>query len=283
MIIKCEYCDSNISDTQAQCPYCGATNKNMQRSGNGVPKTIDELKAYCQAKNMPLDKMRFFIGEDYRGARAYGIYKDGYTGNFIVYKNKSDGSRAIRYEGTDEAYAVNEIYQKIKEETLKQANVHARNNYQGNQHGYSMSPSRMRSRFLPKLIKNWIISLLFIIISINIVMPLIFKHMLNTATRQVTNYYSYDDSYYRMSNDDWYIYDSINSTWLSVDTPDWEDTSDAYKSSYSSFCDEYDIEPVYNNNDDDSYYNNDYDNDSWDNDYDYDDWDSDYGDWDSDW
>ena len=38
----------------------------------------------------------------------------------IVYKNKSDGSRAIRYQGLDEAYAVNEIYLKLQVEMQKQ-------------------------------------------------------------------------------------------------------------------------------------------------------------------
>lgn len=36
-------------------------------------------------------------------------------GEVTVYKNKSDGTRAVRYQGTDEAYAVNEVYLKIKE------------------------------------------------------------------------------------------------------------------------------------------------------------------------
>lgn len=67
---------------------------------------------------------RFFIGEDYKEPKAFGIYQDG--NRFIVYKNKADGSRAIRYDGLDEAYAVNEIYLKLKEEI---ANQKARNRH----------------------------------------------------------------------------------------------------------------------------------------------------------
>ncbi len=111
MKVKCEYCDSFIDDTVDFCPNCGAVNANVMRSSDGIPKTIEELKAFCRAKGMDLPKMRFFIGENYTQPRAFGIYKDGE--NFIVYKNKSDGSRAVRYRGTDEAYAVNEIYQKL--------------------------------------------------------------------------------------------------------------------------------------------------------------------------
>ena len=47
--------------------------------------------------------------------KAFGIYKDS-DGNFVVYKNKGDGTRAERYRGKDEAYAVNEIYQKLRSE-----------------------------------------------------------------------------------------------------------------------------------------------------------------------
>lgn len=39
---------------------------------------------------------------------------------FVVYKNKDDGQRALRYRGTDEAYAVNELYLKLKDEILNQ-------------------------------------------------------------------------------------------------------------------------------------------------------------------
>ena len=46
-------------------------------------------------------------------------YKDN-SGNFVVYKNKANGQRAIRYKGNDESYAVNEIYLKLKETILNQ-------------------------------------------------------------------------------------------------------------------------------------------------------------------
>lgn len=46
---------------------------------------------------------------DFRQPKAFGIYKDS-DGNFVVYKNKGDGTRAEHYRGKGEAYAVNEIY-----------------------------------------------------------------------------------------------------------------------------------------------------------------------------
>lgn len=120
MRIKCEFCDSFIDDTEEKCPYCGAVNKKLARSGSGIPKTIAELQDFAKAHNLPLQEMHYYLGEDYKGPKAIGIYRDKDTGNFVVYKNKSDGSRAVRYEGKDEAYAVNEIYQKMHTDVMNQ-------------------------------------------------------------------------------------------------------------------------------------------------------------------
>ena len=65
-------------------------------------QSIEELKQKCAEKNMPLEKMRFFIGEDRKEPKCFGVYLDESTGNWVVYKNKADGTRAVRYEGPDE-------------------------------------------------------------------------------------------------------------------------------------------------------------------------------------
>ena len=83
--------------------------------GTRIPQTIEELKAFCAEKGMPLEKMRFFIGENIQQPKAFGIYRDE-NDRFVVYKNKADGSRAVRYSGPDEAYAVSELYLKLKSE-----------------------------------------------------------------------------------------------------------------------------------------------------------------------
>lgn len=120
MKIKCDWCGSWINDFDQVCPNCGGVNNNYNRHANGVPQTIEELKAWAKEMNLPLQDMRTFIGEDYKGAKAFGIYKDETDGTFVVYKNKEDGTRAVRYKGTDEAYAVNELYQKMKERVAVQ-------------------------------------------------------------------------------------------------------------------------------------------------------------------
>lgn len=119
MQIKCEYCGSMIEETADKCPFCGATNNAVKRTTDKTPKTIAELQQWYQDRHLPpYETTRFFIGINYKKRKAFGIYQDG--DQFIVYKNKANGERAIRYQGTDEAYAVNELYLKLKSEILNQ-------------------------------------------------------------------------------------------------------------------------------------------------------------------
>lgn len=119
MLKKCEYCDSYYDDTLPECPNCGAINKNVRRTNNETPHTIEELQAFFAAKHIDENQVRFFIGKDVREPKCFGIYKNE-NGDFVVYKNKSDGTRAIRYEGTDEAYAVNELFMRLENEFINQ-------------------------------------------------------------------------------------------------------------------------------------------------------------------
>lgn len=115
----CDYCNSQYDDTLEKCPNCGAPNDNV-RKANGVPTTIEELKKWYEDHHLPPeDVTRFFIGKNLKEPKAFGIYKDD-SGDFVVYKNKADGQRAVRYKGGDESYAVNELYQKLKDEIARQ-------------------------------------------------------------------------------------------------------------------------------------------------------------------
>ncbi|MBQ6464697.1 MAG: hypothetical protein IJJ43_00320 [Oscillospiraceae bacterium] len=313
MRVKCEYCGNFIEDTDAACPQCGAPNNQMQRSGSGVPKTIEELKAFCAARSLPLERMRFFLGQDYRGPRAYGVYRDG-DGCFVVYKNKSDGSRAVRYRGTDEAYAVNEIYQKLKSEVAQQRSYQAsrgapaRDRYKNPNNPYNYpsgsyqtrSGSGQRARGVSSRRRRKRRPLLWIIVGF-IVFCMIYSQIGDKRPGQ--GYYNYNGNYYYSQNDQWYAYDDVLSDWILTDVDDELENnySEYYES--SSYSDDYGIDSFYSSGyyDPDagssSSYGSDYDYDydysyddydsDWDDDYDWDwggsDWDSGGSDWDSDW
>ncbi len=263
MRVKCDYCGNYIEDTEKNCPHCGAPNERMQRSGTKIPRTIEDLKAFCAAHHLPLEQMRFFLGEDYRGPRAFGIYRDG-EGNFIVYKNKSDGSRAVRYRGTDEAYAVNELYQKMKSEISSQRARQQKDS--GKQKGGSG--------------KNWLAILIALYFGINIIPSLIRRFQPDPPP---TGYYTYEDTWYYCQNDDWYYYDTGFDSWTPTTVPatlgeNYEDYFDS--SSYS------DSEAPADFSDSAYYFEPDYDSDWDDDDWDWDSgdsWDSGSTDWDSDW
>ena len=283
----CDYCGSVIDDTIEKCPNCGAVNVHIQRSGDQIPKTIEELKAFAQEKGIPLEKMRFFIGVDYKEPRAFGIYKEPATGNCVVYKNKADGTRAIRYTGTDEAYAVNEIYQKMKAELLEHKQA-------------DLNKNKTTNSYKPKPVKNQkrrrgpagILFRVFVII----VAIYAFAYVIMILTGDKTpnkGYYDYPGTPYYYSGGGWYTTDDDGGWERTYDAPD--TLKDNYKdyfeakdyddldSDYADDIEEYPTEADSNNydNDDDSWNDSNWDDDDWD--YDWDDYDSYDGDWDSDW
>ena len=139
MKIKCSYCGAYIDDTNATCPHCGAPNEGVVRTTSTQPLTIEELQQWYADRHLPpAETTRFFIGEDYQGPRAFGIYRDPQSGNVVVYKNKANGQRAVRYQGTDEAYAVNEIFQRLKQEIIEQkSNIAKKKSGNGKKNGSS--------------------------------------------------------------------------------------------------------------------------------------------------
>ncbi|MBR3142112.1 MAG: zinc ribbon domain-containing protein [Clostridiales bacterium] len=284
----CDYCGSVIDDTIEKCPNCGAVNVHIQRSGDQIPKTIEELQAFAQEKGIPLEKMRFFIGVDYKEPRAFGIYKEPSTGNCVVYKNKADGSRAVRYQGTDEAYAVNEIYQKMRAELLERKQADLDKGKTTNT--YSTKTVKRSSR--PKGINAIMWG---IVISIAVMFGFAFIVMvINDSKTPNRGYYDYKGTPYYYGGGVWYTPDDDGEWERTYDAPDRlkENYRDYFEardysdldSNYADDIEEYQTEA-------DSNYNYDNDNDSWnDSNWDDNDWDYDYdsydwgdSDWDSDW
>lgn len=253
MNIKCESCGNFYPETDAKCPGCGAPNPRAQQAN--VPKTIDELKEFCRSKNMPLERMRFFIGEDYREPRAFGIYKDE-NEHFVVYKNKADGSRAVRYQGPDEAYAVNELYQKLKSEVALRREQSAAQRQ-------PMAGRQQKKRLF------WCVVLIAAI-----AVGAFFLYARNPKR----GYYLYNDDYYYYQDSDWYYYDM--NTWMLADAVDEalrDDASEYYQG--DSYNDYYGVEDFA----DTEYYRENDSSSGSDWDYDYNSWDSGSTDWSSDW
>lgn len=284
MKIRCNWCDNWISETDETCPHCGGVNAGFKRQAVGVPQTMEELKAWAGKHGLPLAQMRTYIGEDYTGARAFGIYKDGATGNFIVYKNRADGTRVIRYEGPDEAYAVNELYQKMKERVSIQKGRQA-----VPAATKSPAPPKRRNRFgsvVKWMLISWVVSMAFAVI-MNVIPLLIFGMM---GRGPSTGYYHYGNEmyYWQGTTDSWYIYDGTGWDSYHGDLDYLYDNYDDYRVPSYSYDDygvtdfkESDCYVESSSHDDDSKWDSD-----WDDDYDWDggyDWDDSYDDWDSDW
>lgn len=306
MKIKCDYCGCMVPENETNCPNCGATISGVNRMAAGVPRTISELQRWYADRNLPPQEVtRFFIGIDYRKPKAFGIYKDK-NGDFIVYKNKADGSRVIRYQGTDEAYAVNELYMRLKEEILnqKEHNVNQRGEQYEDQNIASAGKKRRAGSFLKRMVLIMMISFLVpAVLAISMIAAMRSKYKQTPDPRPSAGYYSYDGTdYYRQGND-WYYYDEKGDDWghtveehipaevandvageyktsthegMAFEDSFWyhEPTEESSKGGSSGYSDDYDYDRGYDSND------------SWDSDYNWDSndtWDSDYSDWDSDW
>lgn len=210
MKIKCEFCGSMMNDTVEACPNCGAPNPNVRRSSGDQPLTIAQLKQWYESKGLPPYAVtRFFIGENCTEPKAFGIYLEEETGNYIVYKNKASGERAIRYRGTDQAYAVNELFQRLKQEITQQK----MNNIKKG--ASPASGQKKKSGCLGNLL-----ALVALVVGggVAFFVLLILFGLFLTRNDPSTGYYSYQGSCYYYSSRDynglnWFYYDADQDTW----------------------------------------------------------------------
>ena len=257
---NCAYCGTALGPGDEICPSCGAPNPHHVpggEAGTRKPRTIEELRAFCESKGMPLEKMRFFIGINEPSPRAFGIYREG--DRFIVYKNKSDGSRAVRYDGPDEAYAVNELYLKLLEEHRLRQNG-------GGSGGTRSSGARRRPS------RNSTVIIIAVIVLYFLVQLVVGK----LSHRKDGYYRTGDDLYYRYGSS-WYM-DSGYDDWVETDSFPMDDygsyyAGDDYDDSWggSDFTESSTWESLKDSDSDSDW------------DADYDSWDSGDTDWDSDW
>lgn len=316
MKVRCSYCNSWINDTDEKCPNCGGTNKEYKRTTDKTPKTIVELQQWYEAHHLPpQEKTRFFVGVNYTKPRAFGIYRNE-KGEFVVYKNKDNGERAIRYQGTDEAYAVNELYQKLKEEILNQK----RHNQLQRNRG---SHTRVKKHQSVRKASGLLYYTIFILIVAMLVITCLMARAKSGASllNRHEGYYRVDDKILYYYDNTWYEYEdwgfrdsSYDETgadssdddygrWVEAEedynqyTDIWDynlgknyDRTSEWDSNIQQFTDSYVYEQAYeehkaSHSNSDSSYDYDYDYD-YDSSYDWDSgdsWDSGYSDWGSDW
>ena len=261
--MNCPYCGSDINENLENCLHCGKTNENY------IPKTIEELKRWYVNRNLPDENItRFFIGKNYTQPKAFGIYKEDSSSNFCVYKNKADGSRAVRYEGPDEAFAVKELYLRLKDEIYNQKAQNV--NPISSSYTNNVSNSALKSVSINKF-TIFIILLIFIIPIMSLII---------SAKKPKRGYYRYNNNYYYYQSGDWYEYDT---RWHPVSVP--KSLSDDYNNYYYSsyYTNIYGVGRF----EDSSYYRSpseDSSSSSYSSDWDSDSsWDSSSTDWDSDW
>ena len=207
--------------------------------------SLSELITSFREKNIPCEKIRFFVNEDRKDPKCFGIYQDKDTGNFIVYKNKSDGTRFIRYNGSDEKQAVDIFFEKLKEEMALREN---------------------KKKTVSKKTLNP-----FIVVGISGVIVFLLIGMFSFFSPKKGYYIINNEPYYYSSS--WWYYDDVLDDWYLYDgTPD--DYRDNY---YGNYSQDFDFEEITDSNNYNEYSDSDFD------DYDYDSWDSSDTNWDSDW
>ncbi|SDB47817.1 hypothetical protein SAMN02910317_02418 [Ruminococcaceae bacterium FB2012] len=230
------------------------------------PRTISELLEFCNYHNMPLRTMRFFIGEDHPEPRAFGIFRAP-DGDFVVYKNKDNGTRAVRYKGPDEAFAVNEIYEKLRSEVELRRNMNGQTGYNVSRSGGS---GRTRTASKKSSVITWIIT-------ISVIALIVFFCVLLNSNGPKRGYYRNNDNYYYYDSSDWYYY---NNGWMLLDDYGWlnDNYSDYYLSNdYDNgyAAGDFRQSEYYNENDNDDY--------DWGGGDDYGGWDAGATDWGTDW
>ena len=215
-----------------------------------------------RTQGMPLERMRFFINQDRREPMCFGIYYDMAGDRWVVYKNKADGSRAVRYSGPDEAYAANELWMKLQSE------IDLRRARQADYRDSREDRREARRLFMVG----------------GVVMALMLGAFGWTVWRSFhtpyRGYYRVNDDLYYYQDDYWYWYD--DGDWVYYDAPDGEWWGDDYYGDdypYFNNCDQpFEKSPYYEEprNDSDSR------SDSSDQSI-FDSWDSGDTDWSSDW
>ena len=278
--------------------------------------SIQDIKNLAEKHNIPLTEMRFFVGENYTKPKAFGIYEE--NGEFIVYKNKDNGQRAIRYQGKDEAEAAQILMVKIVEETkLRQKNAdwwqHQEDLAENNE--YVKEYTKEINERYPETTKRYriydffmdfftykglyyfyILLALFLMVYSIFLSYEFYKESQNNHPNISSGYYVNNNDLYYYNYPRWYIWnseswDSYNYDYKVDVYSNWTFSDKVYEDTYKieeDFIDFNEYKETYSLADDDydNIWSQDWDSNYDDNDfysYDFSDWSSSDTDWSSDW
>ena len=135
--VKCNYCGNQVDDFLTNCPVCrnplpvnGPTKGPVLnydapkyiKTEHAVPTTIEEFQKLIVVNSYPsAEASHFYIGQNVSHPKAFGICKE--FNSIIIYLNKADGTRVIKYRGNDEQYAVTSFYKIYKEKVIDKLNA----------------------------------------------------------------------------------------------------------------------------------------------------------------
>ncbi|MBQ1371968.1 MAG: hypothetical protein IIY70_03460 [Oscillospiraceae bacterium] len=213
----CGSCKVKYSNKLDNCPNCGALNpahipvEAATEYNFRMPKTLRELEQLLEDNRLSPSNIRLHLREDYPGPLCCGIFQDG-EGNFVVYKNRIDGSRLVRYRGPDESYAVGELVDKMLEQVEVRRALHVvlpheqgSMTVQKDSAPKGKKPGRSSGKRRSKIKWNYlglfspllIVLLLWVVMNWNSTKP---------------GYYLYQNSYYYYQDSDWFVYQG--DTWF---------------------------------------------------------------------
>ena len=135
--VKCNYCGNQVDDFLTNCPVCrnplpvnGPTKgpvlnydaPKYTKTEHAVPTTIEEFQKLIVVNSYPsAETSHFYIGQNVSHPKAFGICKE--FNSIIIYLNKADGTRVIKYRGNDEQYAVTSFFKIYKEKVIDKLNA----------------------------------------------------------------------------------------------------------------------------------------------------------------
>lgn len=215
---KMVYRPDLAEDAEEFCPLCGAPvvmeEETLEQDNTPeqevVPETIAALRELCVSRSVDAESRGFFLDSNREHHGGYGIYLDN-DGDFVFYKNHSSGEKSIRYKGKDEAYAVRELYGRMKKDGCFPLTVKKNQPKENSSHGHHRSGSSGKHRRVQRKKRVVIAVALLLVLAVSAAAVYVWY-----ANQPKDGYYHYHDDYYYLQKGSWYCYNSVMEKWEPV-------------------------------------------------------------------